>query len=73
MAQKDLKDHTVPSPFHIQGCHPSAQAAQCPIQPDLDSSSDGASTCSPGSLLHYHTMLFLRTITPCPVAILPDK
>ena len=33
---RDLKDHVVPNPCHEEGCHPSDQAAQGPIQPVLE-------------------------------------
>lgn len=47
---RDLKAHLAPTPCHGQGHPPPDQVAQIHIQPGLNTSRDGASTSSLGSL-----------------------
>ena len=46
----DLKDHSVPTLCHGQGCPPPAQAAQGPIQPGLERLQGWGTTASLGIL-----------------------
>ena len=62
---RNLKDHSVPTSCHGQGCHPPDQSAQGPFQPGLEClQAYGASTVFLGSLFQFLTTLWVKNFFP---------
>jgi len=69
---RDLRDHSVPTLCHSQGCHPAAQAAQGPIQPGLELQGRSIHSFSgqPVPLPHCPPSKLYHTLSPHPILLL---